>query len=153
MLADSSIKERLFNHCLSYIESRISTAQKAMEAAQEAANEESKSSAGDKYETTRALMQMERDKNAVQLAEAFKLKNMLTQLRYNSPFKTVEAGTLVITNLGNYFLSISVGKISVEDKEYFAIAPMAPLGQILLYKKEGDTFTFNNKNFKIEKII
>ena len=48
--------------------------------AQEAANEEGKSSVGDKYETGRAMMQIERDKAAQQLDEALKLKNIIDQI-------------------------------------------------------------------------
>ena len=42
--------------------------------AQESANAEEKSSAGDKYETGRAMMQIERDKAAQQLNESMKLE-------------------------------------------------------------------------------
>ncbi|MDB5240215.1 MAG: hypothetical protein JWP57_840, partial [Spirosoma sp.] len=48
------LKQALHARCRHYVQQRIDTARQAMEAAQESANSESKSSAGDKYETGRA---------------------------------------------------------------------------------------------------
>ena len=74
------LKQRLVAECKRYVASRIETANQAMINAQKAANEEDKSSVGDKYETGRAMMQIERDKAAQQLDEALKLKNIIDQL-------------------------------------------------------------------------
>ena len=52
-------KDELYKKCVQIIENQILLAQQGIENAQQAANEETKSSAGDKYETTRAMMQIE----------------------------------------------------------------------------------------------
>ena len=65
-----TLKHELILRCHQYADSRIATARQAMSEAQTAANEESKSSIGDKYETGRSMMQIEGEKAAHQLAEA-----------------------------------------------------------------------------------
>lgn len=84
---------------------------KAIEHAQLAANEETKSSAGDKYETGRAMMQLEIEKQSVQLAEAMKLKHVLSQINPEKTTETIQSGSLVFTDQGNFYISISAGKL------------------------------------------
>ncbi|CCH55665.1 hypothetical protein BN8_04943 [Fibrisoma limi BUZ 3] len=147
-----TVKLRLFAQCQTYVEQRIETAQKAMEAAQESANSESKSSAGDKYETGRAMAQIERDRHAQQLAEALKVKKELEQLSVEKPVTTVQPGSLVTTSRGAFFLSISAGKITLDGVDYFAISPASPIGSKLLGKAPGDELTFNTVTYRILEI-
>ena len=65
----NQLKEQLWVQCQKIVEHRLATAQQAMDAAQQSANQEEKSSAGDKYETGRAMAQLERDKAATQVEE------------------------------------------------------------------------------------
>ena len=135
------------------IEQRIANSKKAMEEAQAAANEESKSSAGDKFETGRAMMQRERDKNAKQLTEAVHIKQVLKQINWQRKTETVEAGSLVITNQGAFFISISVGKIVIEETTYFAISMATPIGKLLQGKRVGEEASFNGRSYQIKEII
>lgn len=147
------IKEKLYKHCLAHIEQRIANSKKAMEEAQAAANEESKSSAGDKFETGRAMMQRERDKNAKQLTEAVHIKQVLKQINWERKTDTVEAGSLVITNQGAFFISISVGKIILDETIYFAISMATPIGKLLQGKRVGEEASFNERSYRVEEII
>jgi hypothetical protein len=65
-----NIKESLYNHCMRYVQERIARIQNEIDLHQAAANEETKSSAGDKYETGRAMAQLDIERNSVQLREA-----------------------------------------------------------------------------------
>ena len=147
-----TVKLRLFAQCQAYVEQRIDTAQKAMEAAQESANSESKSSAGDKYETGRAMAQIERDRHAQQLAEALKLKKELEQLSVEKVYTTVLPGGLVTTSRGAFFLIISAGKLTLDGVDYFAISPASPIGSRLLGKAPGDELTFNTATYRILEV-
>lgn len=124
-----------------------------MKDAQEAANQEEKSSAGDKYETTRAMMQIEKDKNAKQLEETIKLKKALSQINPNSSSDHVVLGSLVITDKGNFYISISVGKLKLDHIEYIAIAPTSPLGAAFMNRKVSESATFNGQVYKISKVL
>jgi transcription elongation GreA/GreB family factor len=152
-MASPLIKQTLYDLCSSFVEERIVMYQKAMKEAQEAANQEEKSSAGDKYETTRAMMQIEKDKNAKQLEETIKLKKALSQINPSSSSDTVSLGSLVLTDVGNFYISISVGKIKVKDIDYIALAPTSPLGGALMNKKVNETATFNGLVYKIIKVL
>src|SRR4051794_16097612 len=74
---------------LSLIEQRIATAREAADNAQQAANQEEKSSAGDKYETGRAIGHLQKDMYAGQLAAHLKdlaaLKAVDTDMLYSKP--------------------------------------------------------------------
>jgi len=145
-------KIKLHSLCQAYIEQRIDAAQKAIAIAQESANEETKSSAGDKYETGRAMAQLEIEKNSTQLAEAQKLKVALSQIKPDQTSYAVQAGSLVITNQGNFYISISAGQFTVDNVSYFSISPASPIGSKLMGLKEGAQFSFNTKTYLIRNV-
>lgn len=143
------IKQALLEEVEELIYQKISIFQKMMDDAQDSANNETKSSAGDKFETGRAMMHNERDKNAQQLSEARKLELFLSQIKADRVFDRVAFGSVVQTDFGNYFISIAAGRILVDGKKYFAISPQAPLAKEMMRKEKGDTITFNDKPVKI----
>lgn len=144
-------KQTLYNHCLVYVQQRINTATEAMQAAQESANSESKSSAGDKYETGRAMAQLERDRHAQLLADA---QRMLQDLQHIdlAPAAVVRVGSLVSTSRGTFFISISAGRIALDGTDYMAVSPASPIGTALRGKHVGDTVLFNTIRYVIEAI-
>lgn len=142
-------KNELMALCQAYVQQRMDTAKQAMEAAQESANSESKSSAGDKYETGRAMAQLERDRHAQLLAEAMKLNQELTRLNVEKEYTTVQPGSLVMTNRGAFFISISAGKLTLNGIEYFAISPASPIGTVLAGRKKGESVTFNKLTYQV----
>jgi len=143
------IKQSLLEEVEELINQKIAVFQKMMNDAQDSANNETKSSAGDKFETGRAMMHLERDKNAKQLSEARKLEMFLSQIKADRIFDRVAFGSVVQTDFGNYFISIAAGRIMVDEKKYFAISPQSPLAKLLIQKEKGDTITFNDKPVKI----
>jgi len=147
------IKEALLEEVEELIFQKISVFEKMMNDAQESANNETKSSAGDKFETGRAMMHIERDKNAKQLSEARKLELFLSQIKTDKVFDKVAFGSVVETSLGNYFISIAAGRIIIEEKKYFAISPQAPLAKEMLNKSVGEIVNFNNNKVKILNVF
>ncbi|MFZ6009396.1 MAG: 3-oxoacyl-ACP synthase [Bacteroidota bacterium] len=148
----SAIKEQLLRLCYEHINQRIHTAQQAIAAAQASANEETKSSAGDKYETGRAMAQLEIEKNTVQLAESMKLKATLDQIMISPPGVAAAWGSLVITDRASYFIAISIGPVNVDGKPYAIISPASPIGLRLMGLKSGQFFTFNNVKYTVLEI-
>jgi transcription elongation GreA/GreB family factor len=147
------IKRELIRDCLALVELRITNAQQAMNAAQESANTEEKSSAGDKYETGRAMAQIERDKAAQQLNEALALKNSLDRVSLKPTGNQVSLGSVVKTDKNHFFLAISIGKLRVAEEDYFVIAPVTPMGRLLMGLHVGDQFSFNNQRHTIRQIL
>jgi transcription elongation GreA/GreB family factor len=143
------IKKQLYERCQQYLQRRIQTAEEAIREAQSSANDETKSSAGDKYETGRAMMQLEIEKNTVQLAETMKLKRSLDQLKYNVSSEVIQPGSLVITDQGNFFIAISVGRLTLGSEVYAVVSPESPIGAMLLGLQKNSSFTFSNKTYTI----
>jgi len=147
------IKKELLAHCLKTIGERIATAGEALKEAQEAANEETKGSAGDKHETGRAMMQIERDKHARIYNEALEQKRLLEQVNIDVVSSHIRPGNLVKTSEGNFFLLMGLGKIQKGTTEVFVIAPASPLGAQLMHKRAGDKVLFNGRNYLIMEVI
>ncbi len=148
-----AIKQSLIEQCKAFVQEKINVAEKLMTEAQDSANNETKSSVGDKYETGRAMMQAERDKNARQLSEALKIKMQLDRLQRIDPSEKVTFGSVVVTGYGNYFISISAGRVVVDGVKYFAISPVSPLALSMQQKQVGDKIEFNDQEIKILEVF
>ena len=146
------IKRELYKLCQDYLQKRIDAAQQAIQTAQSAANEETKSSSGDKYETGRAMMQLEIEKNAGQLSESLKLKHALDQINPDQTPGIVQSGSLVITDQGSFFIAISLGKVVLHNQSYLVVSPGSPIGQKLLGLKPGDEMTFNHMAYVVQEL-
>lgn len=143
------IKHQIYTICQQKVSAKIQTLQNLIDDAQSASNAETKSSAGDKYETTRAMLQLEKDKSTLQLAYAFEEKQLLDQININQPFNIVKAGALITTNIGTYFLANSGGKQLLNDQTVYVISTASPIGKQLLGKKKEDQFEWKGNIVKI----
>lgn len=146
------LKMALHKKCNELVDEMISRGQWRIEQVQEAANEESKSSMGDKYETTRSMMQREKEQAEAQLEENLKLKEALYRIHVNSLMDTVAPGSAVRTNMGNFYLAAAVGKFKVEGEDWFGISAVSPLGQKLKGLEAGDSFELNNRKFVVKEL-
>ena len=146
------LKQKLFNVCVDFVNKREHTVTEIISSNQKALTSETKSSAGDKHETGRAMLQLEMEKASQQLEGIYTIKTILTKVNLDDNSEFIKLGSLIITNQANYFLAISVGEIKIENKVYYAISPSSPIGSLLLGKKASDAFTFNGKAIFIEEV-
>ncbi|UEG51816.1 GreA/GreB family elongation factor [Mucilaginibacter daejeonensis] len=149
----SELKEQLHQLCVKYVQQRMEAAQHAINEAQQASNDDTKSSAGDKYETGREMAQQETNRNLTQLNEANKLMVALNQLSTSGHSTTADAGSVVITNNGNFYLSISAGSLMLNNVGYFAISPASPIGAKMRGCKAGDSFSMNGKEYEVKEVL
>ena len=147
-----AIKSELYKLCQQFIEQRIETAETALEQAREASNDDTKSSAGDKFETTREMMQQDITRNKSLLMDARQNLQVLASIKDFPASDTIKNGSLVFTSEGNFYISISAGQLKLEGNTYFAISALSPIGQLLLGKKAADTVKFNQKEYKILEV-
>ena len=147
------IKEELYAQCVIYVNKRIQTVEEIISSNQKALQSETKSSAGDKHETGRAMLQLEMEKAGQQLSGITKMKEILSKISIDKNSKIAHLGSVVKTSKASFFLSISSGQIMVNNEIYFAISVSSPIGRILLGKKTGDVFIFNNIQQTIEDIF
>ena len=148
----SKLKQQLYLLCGEYIKSREAEIKTTLEEAREAANNETKSSAGDKYETSRETMQQEIDLNITRLNELNKLKQTLERIIPDQSGSTVMPGSLVRTSNGNYYISIGAGKLKIDSDTYYAISAESPIGEKLLGQKAKHSFDINGKQIVIESV-
>lgn len=148
----SQLKQLVHAACKKVIDERLSMAQTAMTDAQTSANQEEKSSAGDKYETGRAMAQQERDKAATQVAEAMKMKEAFSRMDPHKNSLTIEFGSLVQTNQGYFYMGIAAGKLAVKGIECLAISQVSPIGKLMMGKQPGGSVTFNKQTFEIQTV-
>lgn len=148
-----SIKESLYQQCQLFLEQRLQSVQNIMDDIQKSLLSETKSSAGDKHETGRAMLQLEREKAGNQLAEIQKVSEILSKIDASKSHKIVALGSIVFTSKANYFIAISAGELKVKNTFFYAISPNTPIGQLLLSKKEGDDIVFRNDSFMIETVL
>ena len=148
-----NIKQELYNKCQDFLNNRLEGIEKTISDIQNALQSETKSSAGDKHETGRAMLQLEREKAGHQLAELQKLSEILQKIDINSKHQKVALGSVVKTSGLNYFIAISAGEIEVENAKYYAVSAATPIAQLLFLKCKGDTVQFREQNFEISDII
>jgi hypothetical protein len=148
----NTIKAKLYKFCMDYVQNRIATMQKAIDEAKEAGNDETKSSAGDKHETGRAMAQLDQEKNSKHLQEAILLKHTLEKLNWEQRADKVMPGSLVITNKGNFYIAIPAGKLMVDNIQYFAVSPAAPIAQAMMGLKAKVELEFNGEVIYISSI-
>lgn len=152
-MSDNNLKQQLYTACLEVVNKRAEAAKYAMEEAQASANTEEKSSAGDKYETGRAMSQLARDMNAKQLKEAMKEIAYLEQLKPDIVHTQVLPGACARATSGNYFIAVSAGMLKIGAENWIALSPAAPLAALMLHKKTGDTFNFRDKKETILEVF
>lgn len=145
-------KEVLKNVCLQVIDDKLTKLQKAIDGYQKDLLSETKSSAGDKHETGRAMLQLEMEKLGQQYQTTLTQKQLLQKININSPRDKIGVGNLVKTSKGVYFMATGIGQIIFENQKLFVISINSPIGQQLLGKQVNDKVMFNGNSFMIETI-
>lgn len=148
-----NIKEELYKQCITYVNNRLQTIEEIISSNQKALQSETKSSAGDKHETGRAMLQLEMEKAGQQINGVVKMKETLSKINLKGSSEVAHLGCVIKTTKASFFLSISAGELIVNNENYFAISVSSPIGRILLGKKEGNTFVFNMTKQTIKEIF
>lgn len=117
-----------------------------------ASNNETKSSMGDKYETSREMVQQEINNLQLQLNENIKSKNSLKFIPVSNLEKIV-FGSLVETSSGFFYIAVSLGELKSEDKKIFVISPESPLAKAILGKFKNEKFSLNGYDQVIKNIF
>lgn len=148
-----NVKENLHLQCVNFVENRFQTIQKTIKEIQESLATETKSSAGDKHETGRAMLQLEREKSGNQLAEIQKIKEALFKINIETISEKIGLGSVIYTSKANYFIAISAGELLLGNEMFYAISSSTPIAKLLLGKSSGDQIHFRDQDFKIIKVI
>jgi len=153
MTEKTNIKIAVHNACKTVVQDRVLSYQQAIGQAQESASSDTKSTAGDKHETGRAMAHLEQEKNAKQLAEAQQQLNIINRINPTEVYNQVVLGSLVFTNKGNFYISVSAGKIEIDNNQFIAISLQSPIGMAMVNHKKEQKFIMNNQEFVIEDVF
>jgi hypothetical protein len=146
-------KNKLKRLALDLIGQRITAASKSIDQVQQAANQEEKSSAGDKYETSRAMGHLQKDMLARQLGEYVKEMSALHAVPVDAIYLSAQIGAFIDCGETSFFIAAGLGKQVIEGQTIFFLSPQAPLARGLQQKKAGEEFLFSGKNTRILEIF
>lgn len=155
-------KKRLIEHCRSQLRTRLDDLLHQQQELESGLTGETKSTAGDKHETGRAMLHLEIDQLKRQSAEAaFTLDrfNALFENNGSNPVhseenrsEAIRAGSLVLTNNGYFLLSVAGGRMFFENQTCYLISSDSPLGKKLTGSNVNDVFELNGMSYSIDQI-
>lgn len=150
-----TFKQKVYMYCLDILNNKIRELQNTLQDLSASAASDTKSSAGDKHETARAMIQIEQENIRKQLDLILEQKAFLEKIvpdLYEKAMAAVRPGGLVKTNKGYLFVSVALGKIVVDGKTITAISPKSPLGSKLLGLRVNDTAEINSASYIIQEV-
>jgi len=143
-----STKSEIHLKLRSQLEKSVEEARKEYALAKESRDSDTKSSAGDKFETGREMMQREMDKLSAQVDNTLNSIAKLDRIADLPASSIISEGSLVETDQETYYVSIGYGKLDT----VFAISIESPLGLELKGKRVGDRIEMRGRNITIKHI-
>lgn len=114
---------------------------------------ETKSSAGDKFETAREMIQQERVKLEQSKSQKSMMLSALNQLKDKTVTPTANSGSIISTGNGVFILGLAVGKIQLKnDSVIFGLGLNSPIAREFMHKSPGDSFELNGMIYKIDLV-
>ena len=147
-----SFKNTLLDYCKNLVRRKIDSIRFSIDELDEAMEQETKSTVGDKHETARAKMQSEQASLGWQMEELKVQYRELERHGTERTFASVALGSLVETNHLTFYITIPLGKIDIEGRTIFVISQLSPIGQKLMGLKPNDEFNFNGTSYRIKSI-
>ncbi|MFM6948625.1 MAG: 3-oxoacyl-ACP synthase [Aquirufa sp.] len=146
------VKGKLIELIKEDLKQKIQEMERDFQLARESRNSDTKSSAGDKFETGREMMQKEMDKCAMMIDLYKNQLTIMDQIKQKTSI-LADQGSLIITDKAQYLLSIGLGKVILENQTYFIISADSPIGSLLKGKSIGHKIKFRDNSFEILQII
>lgn len=145
-------KYKVHEACVVAVSDKIKAMKSELKSLIADGNNESKSSAGDKHETSKAMNQLEQEKIGTQIEELERQKQELEKIDLSHDLGYIMKGSLAFTNQGYLFVSLGLGKVRVNDHLIFAVSPASPLGKEIVGHKRGEKINVNGIEYEIKKI-
>lgn len=146
-------KKEVYQQVNSFINLKINQLQGLLNDVCLSTSEDSKSSAGDKHETSTSMAQLEQEKLSKQIAEFLFQKETLQKINPTTLHHKIDVGSLVNTDKGWFYFSIGLGNVKWENQSVFCLSINSPLGQLLKGKSINDQVSFNGNVTKILNVI
>lgn len=147
------LKKELYQQACNSIIKKINENKLAMADLKESVGSESKSTAGDKHETGRAMIHLEQEKANKQMQNSLELKKVLDQVNLDKMYEEVSFGSLVITNKICFYLLAALGQYSIGENQYYFVSLHSEIAKAFMGKKAGEVVVFKNQSFTINEIV
>ncbi len=147
-----NLKRNLKQLCLERLNEKITAFQNIITDLSLDAQNDAKSSAGDKHETSLSMMHLEQENLSKKINENIALRDVILRVDETKISNKVEFGSVVKLNSVNLFLSAALPKITYQDESILAISMDAPIAKELIGKELNDTFVFNNCEFTVNSL-
>ena len=145
-------KQRLLQICNERVDKRINDYKEEINLIKDSIESNDKgNSEGDDSGSGKLLNDLE--KNMGYLNYAKKTKEYISNIKTNVESNDAVLGSIVKTNIMNFYISTSIGKIDLEDETFYAISVNSPIGQLLINKSVNASFEFNQNKYVIAEII
>ena len=140
-MSSKKIKEHLLLSCEQQIMQKYIIVQDKIKSIVASLDDDTKSSAGDKHQTARAMLQLDREQAGERLVEIEKtLEVLFTKSILQKQQLHAHLGSLVTTNKGLFFLSISLGVVTHQKTLTIVLAYKHQLANCYLENKLGTLF-------------
>lgn len=145
-------KKEVHDYCVQWVEKKVTYIQQLIAELKNGAESDSKSSAGDKHETARAMMQLEQEKLMKQLQMMLMNKDFLQRMNTNEKSQVVKSGSLVKTDSSIFYVSVALGNLEYNQQQIVVLSSTAPIIQSMKGLRIGDTFSYNKMTYTIRHI-
>lgn len=147
-----TFKRKVLQHYEQLLKDKIDVFRDMIAALTEGSQSDAKGSAGDKHETALSMMHIEQEKLNRKLHEFIEQKNILDKIAGNQVSQKIALGSLVQANGMYLFVSTAMPKVTIDGKTIIALSPQSPLGNQLLGKEAGYTFSIQSTHYKVESV-
>ena len=151
-MPNKTLKVELIDQLISQIKQKILELSIQIRNTELAQQNDVKSSAGDKFETGREILQAELNKYEGQRKQLEQSVRVLHTISPNKRSLQIEFGSLVQTQSVLYFISIGLGNIEINNHKVVAISLASPLGQALKGLNIGQCIKFRGADICIKNI-
>ncbi|KGO90076.1 hypothetical protein [Flavobacterium suncheonense] len=147
-----TFKQKILHYHLTLLQDKIDVYRDMISGLADDAQNDAKSSAGDKHETALSMMHLEQEKLSAKLQEAIHLKEVLGKIDVTAESKKIVLGSLVKANGLHLFISAALPKVTLDGISVLALSPQSPLGSQLVGKETGAVVEVNGSKFTVEDI-
>jgi transcription elongation GreA/GreB family factor len=145
-------KQKIHQHYTILLQDKIDVFRDMIAALTEDSKNDAKGSAGDKHETALSMMHLEQEKLNRKLQEFLDQKATLERINIDQKSNKIGLGSLVQTNGMWLFVATALPKVTIDGETIISVSPQSPLGNHLLGKEVGYSFTIHATHYEVEKL-
>lgn len=147
------MREIILKHLMGHVDKDLEEAKARMASLKESLGAESKSSAGDKHETGRAMIHLEQERVQDTVGRLEHMRGVLVQrATQGKAIQRVSPGALVETTGPWVLVGVPLGKVQLPDALVLCVGVEAPLAQQWHGAQPGDQVLLGSQQLTIQAI-